>query len=111
MNKKTTILALVCIAILFGLMAYGSMQMKKPPTVTEPYPTYQTFPQSGIETEQNVQPSTPKPSEPQNPSNEVIIGGGKGGAIACTMDAKMCPDGTYVGRTGPSCEFTPCPGN
>lgn len=26
----------------------------------------------------------------------------------CTMDAKMCPDGTYVGRTGPNCEFV-CP--
>ncbi len=30
-------------------------------------------------------------------------------AIACTMEAKMCPDGTFVGRTGPKCEFSPCP--
>jgi len=29
--------------------------------------------------------------------------------IACTMDAKLCPDGTSVGRTGPDCEFV-CPG-
>ncbi|MCE9548826.1 Gmad2 immunoglobulin-like domain-containing protein [Candidatus Nomurabacteria bacterium] len=29
--------------------------------------------------------------------------------IACTMDAKMCPDGSYVGRSGLKCEFTPCP--
>lgn len=29
-------------------------------------------------------------------------------AVACTMEARMCPDGTYVGRTGPNCEFTPC---
>jgi len=29
--------------------------------------------------------------------------------IACTMDAKMCPDGTYVSRIGPKCEFAPCP--
>lgn len=28
---------------------------------------------------------------------------------ACTMDAKQCPDGSYVGRTGPKCEFTDCP--
>jgi hypothetical protein len=28
--------------------------------------------------------------------------------VACTMDAKMCPDGSYVGRTGPKCEFV-CP--
>ncbi len=29
--------------------------------------------------------------------------------VACTMEAKLCPDGSYVGRTGPKCEFTPCP--
>jgi hypothetical protein len=28
--------------------------------------------------------------------------------IACTMDAEMCPDGSYVGRSGPKCEFV-CP--
>jgi len=25
--------------------------------------------------------------------------------IACTADAMQCPDGTWVGRTGPNCEF------
>ena len=30
--------------------------------------------------------------------------------VACTMDARMCPDGSYVGRVAPSCEFAPCPG-
>lgn len=30
--------------------------------------------------------------------------------ITCTMEAKICPDGTSVGRTGPNCEFAPCPG-
>jgi len=28
--------------------------------------------------------------------------------IACTMDAMLCPDGSYVGRTGANCEFV-CP--
>ncbi len=28
--------------------------------------------------------------------------------VACTMDAKICPDGSYVGRTGSKCEFV-CP--
>ncbi|MBU0750274.1 hypothetical protein KKH15_02035 [Patescibacteria group bacterium] len=28
---------------------------------------------------------------------------------ACTMEAKLCPDGSYVGRTEPSCEFSACP--
>lgn len=27
---------------------------------------------------------------------------------ACPMEAKICPDGTSVGRTGPACEFAPC---
>lgn len=29
--------------------------------------------------------------------------------VACTMDAKMCPDGSAVGRTAPSCAFARCP--
>ncbi len=28
---------------------------------------------------------------------------------ACTMDAKICPDGSGVGRIPPDCEFAPCP--
>jgi hypothetical protein len=31
------------------------------------------------------------------------------GGIACTMEAKICPDGSAVGRTGPNCEFAECP--
>lgn len=27
----------------------------------------------------------------------------------CTMDAKICPDGSSVSRTGPKCEFAACP--
>jgi len=29
--------------------------------------------------------------------------------VACTQEAKICPGGTSVGRTGPKCEFTACP--
>lgn len=31
------------------------------------------------------------------------------GGVVCTADAMQCPDGSYVGRTGPRCEFAPCP--
>lgn len=31
-----------------------------------------------------------------------------GGMVACTAEAKQCPDGRYVGREGPNCEFAPC---
>jgi hypothetical protein len=44
-------------------------------------------------------------SSPSSGGNDTVKG-----ARACTMDAKQCPDGSYVSRTGPNCEFTPCPG-
>jgi len=39
----------------------------------------------------------------------VLITGNK--QVACTMEAKICSDGSAVGRTGPNCEFAPCPEN
>jgi len=30
------------------------------------------------------------------------------GPIACTLEARICPDGSAVGRTGPLCEFEAC---
>lgn len=29
--------------------------------------------------------------------------------VACTLEAKVCPDGSAVGRIAPDCEFAPCP--
>ncbi len=29
--------------------------------------------------------------------------------MACTAEAKLCPDGSYVGRAGSNCEFAACP--
>jgi hypothetical protein len=29
--------------------------------------------------------------------------------VACSQEAKQCPDGSYVGRSGPNCEFAACP--
>ncbi len=43
----------------------------------------------------------PEPVEYKNPNEEE--------PVACTADAKLCPDGSYVGRSGPNCEFDPCP--
>ncbi|MDP2638993.1 MAG: Gmad2 immunoglobulin-like domain-containing protein [Candidatus Azambacteria bacterium] len=40
-----------------------------------------------------------------------IIFDGIATPIACTQEAKQCPDGSYVGRTGPNCEFSACPNN
>lgn len=40
------------------------------------------------------------PGEPQDGEEPVF----------CTMDAKQCPDGSFVSRVPPDCEFAPCPG-
>ena len=37
---------------------------------------------------------------PQQPAEEPVY---------CTMDAKECPDGSFVSRVAPNCEFAPCP--
>jgi len=33
----------------------------------------------------------------------------KVGGTVCTMEAKLCANGSYVSRTGPNCEFAACP--
>ncbi len=39
----------------------------------------------------------------------VILRGKVPEQIGCTMEARVCPDGSSVGRSGPRCEFAPCP--
>lgn len=55
---------------------------------------------------------TPSSTEPIEPSDSTGAGETPPSPgdqmIACTMDAKQCPDGSYVGRSGPNCEFV-CP--
>ena len=46
--------------------------------------------------EENCETEDPSLEEPHEP-------------VMCTMDAKLCPDGSYVSRQGPHCEFAPCP--
>jgi hypothetical protein len=53
--------------------------------------------------------------ENQNMFNEItssfkfIDSAENSSSVACTMDAKLCDDGSYVGRSGPKCEFAACP--
>jgi len=42
-------------------------------------------------------------------NNPIINIPKKNKPVACTEEAKICPDGSYVGRTAPNCEFAPCP--
>ena len=58
-----------------------------------------------IDDPQTISPPTNMPALPIGPDNP-----SPGDTIFCTADAMLCPDGTWVGRTGPNCEFV-CPGN
>lgn len=68
--------------------------------------------------EQTTQPSmtgpsrveySPFPSPVATNSAQVSTPSGEVEGVFCTLDAKLCPDGSSVGRTGPNCEFAPCP--
>ena len=49
---------------------------------------------------------TKSPSETITPVVSIIP---EEDVVACTLDAKECPDGSFVGRSGPNCEFAKCP--
>ncbi len=42
-------------------------------------------------------------------TDSVILLGDGVESYACPADAKLCPDGSYVGRDGSQCEFKKCP--
>ena len=46
---------------------------------------------------------------PSAPDECGCVGASTCEPVACTMDAKTCPDGSFVGRIAPNCEFAPCP--
>lgn len=45
----------------------------------------------------------------KKPTINPVVPGRNDDSTFCTADAKLCPDGSYVGRTGPNCEFAECP--
>ena len=51
------------------------------------------------------------PLQCQTPDGRTLIENVEEEAVFCTMDAMECPDGSFVGRVPPTCEFAPCPGN
>ncbi len=57
-----------------------------------------------IETASSTQAGTPTA---QVESNDASVAQSAG--VICTMDARVCSDGTAVGRVGEQCEFAPCP--
>lgn len=53
----------------------------------------------------------PPPCDPDQPGDAEDPDQPKEPPYDCPEDAKVCPDGSSVGRIGPNCEFAPCPGS
>jgi hypothetical protein len=51
---------------------------------------------------------SPSPS-PIPLKTPISVSTSSGAIRACAMEAKICPDGSSVGRSGPNCEFAACP--
>lgn len=75
----------LCIGVVIGILLGQSIQKEE----------VQTLPSVSIPQKQDLIP--PPPVED--------------GQKFCTMEVMECPDGSYVGRSGPNCEFAPCTAN
>ncbi len=84
-----TQLRLVLTSLIIGVIFVVSLTSCSPTQSRQPIPTISPVPSF-----------TPTPE---------VKGPGTPGR-ACTMEARLCPDGSAVGRTGPNCEFALCPG-
>lgn len=97
-NFKPFIYVGILAVIAVGGLGYHLMPEKytyQPSSVLEDVPNASSTPVAA----QPVTPQNPNPVVNPTPAPE---------PIACTMDAMMCPDGSYVGRSGPNCQFV-CP--
>jgi|GEM_PF-933999 len=116
----TTLILGVAIGYFFG---FGNGIEKGEPTYISSfeeckaagYPINGSYPEQcntpdGKHFVQDVEETTPEEETPVTPVVPRNPGAVKPEPVFCTMDAKICPDGTGVGRVGPNCEFAPCPG-
>lgn len=104
MKKSTAVLftklTLFSLGILLGFIAgwmvsrYQSGRAIIPqPVVITPEPSFAPIIITPTEPGDSIEPAFPASPD-----------------VACTMEAMQCPDGSFVGRQPPSCEFAACPG-
>ncbi len=110
------IFGLICIIVALGWFntkMKQEMKLQKEAVTTLPVSIGDTSPLPNIEVPITSAPDPvaekPKGNDVGMEYPETDITTGDTIPVACTMDAKICPDGTGVGRTGPNCEFAPCP--
>jgi hypothetical protein len=105
---RVFLIILIALVVLFGIayigvyyllnqqlnkLTHANKQTQTIPTQI-PSPTILPSP-TAIPPETSISPSSSPSSSQQQ--------------VACTLEAKQCPDGSFVGRQGPNCEFAACP--
>lgn len=98
--SRAQIIWIVALLLLVAMIVYPLLTKKQIPPITSfqecmdaGYPIMESYPrQCNADGNNFVEELTPEEQ-----------------AVFCTMDAKVCPDGSAVGRQWPSCEFAPCP--
>lgn len=101
MEKKNFVLALVVILLVGGVFGFILGKNNKVDNIPEDKVVIidgENIPKEEEEKKDDVVIKKPAPQVPKEDE-----------PIACTADAMMCPDGSYVGRVAPDCKFAMCP--
>lgn len=100
-------------AIAIGVIALALLLSFRPNSVVEPAQTQDGLPTQtqGVIKGFDSYNLPGSPAGISQPNTTRMPGNPQGPGTVCQQDAKLCPDGSYVGRVGPSCQFAACPGN
>lgn len=91
MNEKAIILVMLASLVLAACNQGSAVRDNAPPSATAS--------SAPVEMPDDKQGAVGGPKQGQTP------------AKVCTMDARLCPDGSYVSRNpANNCAFNPCPG-
>jgi hypothetical protein len=111
-NKNTLLIVSILLVVAFFSSVVAAYQMGVnygeetiiPMTIT-PTPIVESIPPAQTDPVMPLEEGSTMPGEQgqRTPMTEDL-------EVACTMEAKICPDGSSVGRMPPNCEFAPCPG-
>jgi plastocyanin len=104
MSKKVFIamvaVVIIVSGVIFGVAYFVARNMQSNKNATYTTPPVNTAPETT--NPNSATPSLPVTETPATNTPESAV-------KACTQEAKLCSDGSYVGRTGPNCEFSACP--
>lgn len=95
-------IVVLCVVVIVGVGAYVLGTQIQNQDATKNNSSEQELP---VNPDSNTEDTVEEPKEP----NLEIPDDLPDEPVACTMDAKMCPDGSFVGRVAPNCNFAPCP--